>query len=115
VSYILKEETFTALAPGYIDGIPNFLHAEVPSHEYFKYKDTATLPNIRKAPELVEKQLIKEDSRDLSQLVDARYADFFSQIPVSFPLESRRPRTRNPACIVTDPTWSVKLASQLTS
>jgi hypothetical protein len=96
VSYILKEKTFTALATGYIDGTPNFLHAEVPLHEHFEYKDTATLPNIKKAPELVEKQLIKEDSRYLSQLIDARYADFFANtgiIPIGIATpEDKKPR-----------------------
>jgi hypothetical protein len=61
VQYILKDDTFAALAAGYIDGITNFLHAKVPLHEYLKYKQSATLPNIRKAPELVENQLIQEE------------------------------------------------------
>jgi hypothetical protein len=29
--YILRDTTFTALDSGFIDGVPNFLHAEVPS------------------------------------------------------------------------------------
>jgi hypothetical protein len=61
---------------GFIDGAPNFLHTEVPSKEYLSYKNLATLPNIKKAPELVGKQVVKEDSPDLSQLFDARLADF---------------------------------------
>ena len=96
VRYVLCEETFTAFAAGFIDGVPNFLHAEVPSEEYLNYKDSAMLPNIKKAPQLVEKQLLKEDSHDLSQLFDARLADFLPNtgiIPIGIATpEDKKPR-----------------------
>jgi hypothetical protein len=94
--YVLKEEMFTALDSGFIDGVPNFLHAEIPSAEYPAYKNSVTLPNIRKAPELVGKQVVKEDTHNLSHLFDARLADFLpntGNIPVGIATpEGKKPR-----------------------
>ena len=96
VRYVLCEETFTAFAAGFINGVPNFLHAKVPLEEYINYKNSATLPNIKKAPQLVKKQLLKEDSHDLSQLFDARLADFLPNtgiIPIGIATpEDKKPR-----------------------
>ena len=55
VEPILTEETFQQLAPGYVDGVPNFFHAEVPYSEFQFYKAYATQQNINKHPLLVQK------------------------------------------------------------
>ncbi len=40
------------------------------------YKANATLKNIREHPELVKRQVIKEDSRDLTLTFDKKIVDF---------------------------------------
>jgi hypothetical protein len=88
VRYILQQDnTFVTLAAS--------LHVEVPLLEYLKYKQSGTLPTIWKALELVEKQLIKEDWRDLSQLFDSRYANFFANIGI-IPIGIATPEDKKP-------------------
>jgi hypothetical protein len=93
---VIKEETFNELAPGYIDGVPNFFYANVPYEEFQLYKANATLKNISEHPELVRKQVVKEDSRDLTLTFDERIVDFIQhcgiiQVGIATP-ELKKPR-----------------------
>ena len=105
--YILQDKTFMALALGFINGVPNFLHAEVLSAEYHEYKNLATLPNICKAPKLVGKQVVKEDSRNLSQLFDAQLVDFLPHTGI-IPVGIATPKDKKPrlywhgSCMLTE-------------
>jgi hypothetical protein len=73
---ILTEETFKHMAPGYINGVPNFFHADVSYSEFQLYKANATQKNIDQHPKLVHTQLVKEDAKDLSLIFDGKLVNF---------------------------------------
>jgi hypothetical protein len=54
MEHILTEETFSQLALGYVDGVPNFFHANILYSEFQLYKANTTQQNIDKRPTLVK-------------------------------------------------------------
>jgi hypothetical protein len=93
---ILSKDTFSELCPGYIDGVPNIFHANVPHEEFELYKDNANQRNIAQHPNLVKNQVIKEDAKDLSFAFDERFTDFMPHcglIPVGIATpDNKKPR-----------------------
>jgi hypothetical protein len=95
VYYVLSEDTFTKLIPGYIDGIPNYLHANVPYEQFQKYKDRANQRNMDRHPSAAITQLIKEDARDIGFILDANLADFIPHLGL-IPLGISTPNHKKP-------------------
>lgn len=78
LSYILDEETFQALEPGYRTGVPHRLHSNAGNNheEYRRYRKMGNQKSLEKDPANVMKQLLKEDARDLSFLLPEWILDF---------------------------------------
>jgi hypothetical protein len=74
--YVVSDDTFRQLAPGYVDGIPNLLSADVPYAEFHQYAKRGNQKNVAQHPDLVVKAVVKEDARDLSLVVDSQLAPF---------------------------------------
>jgi hypothetical protein len=74
--YVLPDDTFHQLTPGYINGIPNLLLADVPYAEFTQYVLRGNQKNVMQHPDLVVKAVVKEDARDLSLVLDSQLAKF---------------------------------------
>ena len=93
--YVVCEDTFTQLMPGYIDGIPNRLVADVPYSEFRLYKKRGNQKNVDKLPELVKKQVVREDARDISFVFPAWAADFIPHVGL-IPVGIATPKHKKP-------------------
>ena len=65
MSHILPDKLFLQLGAGLIDGVPNYIHGSIETAELDRYMAEDNLSSIQKMPDLVDKEINKEETQHL--------------------------------------------------